>query len=479
MQINQEQVIAVTNERYRLLYHILPTSGWMNDPNGFVYFKGYYHIFYQYHPYDSSWGPMHWGHYRSKDLINWEKLPAALVPGDKEDEDGCFSGSAIVKDNKLFLIYTGHHYYDKNNLDNFWQNQNLAYSEDGVTFKKYANNPIIANPPEDNTLHFRDPKVWEMNGMYYMVVGSQNQEENGRILLYKSEDLLKWKFQNVITESSGSSEEGFMWECPDLFRLNGKDILLLSPQGIEKRGNDYSNLFQSGYFIGEMDYENNVFLRKKFVELDKGHDFYAPQTMLAPDGRRILFGWMAMWEAEMPEKIDGWAGALTLPRELILHNNRLYMRPVDELKKLRANKILEKDFEFEIEKINLEKQMHLEINFSANISSWKGNKFEFNFQSNDENILSLSFDKAKQELMLYRKGDDPYRYGEIQPNKELKLQVFVDTSSIEIFVNDGEVVFTERIYVENGLDIEIKVDKAVTSKIETYVLKNRGESDGK
>jgi len=162
--------IKLTNSGYRLGYHIAAPAGWINDPNGFCFFKGYYHIFYQYHPYSASWGPMHWGHARSQDLIHWENLPTALTPGDPEDKDGCFSGSAIVKDDRLYLIYTGHHYYPgDNDPEHFWQNQNMACSDDGITFTKYKHNPIIALPPKDNTQHFRDPKVWQIGRNYYLL----------------------------------------------------------------------------------------------------------------------------------------------------------------------------------------------------------------------------------------------------------------------------------------------------------------------
>lgn len=133
--------MTVTNQRYRLNYHLMAKSGWINDPNGLSYFKGYYHIFYQYYPYDSEWGPMHWGHARSKDLVHWETLPVALTPG--ESEDGCFSGSAIEYDGKLWLIYTGHHYTDPTDQEQFYEDQNLAYSTDGIHFTKYEGNPVL------------------------------------------------------------------------------------------------------------------------------------------------------------------------------------------------------------------------------------------------------------------------------------------------------------------------------------------------
>jgi beta-fructofuranosidase len=471
MEVNQFKVIPVTNHRYRLKYHFSAPSGWMNDPNGLAYFKGFYHVFYQYYPYDSSWGPMHWGHARSKDLLHWENLPVALVPGDIEDEDGCFSGSAIVKDNKLFLIYTGHHYYDKNDQDNFWQNQNIAISEDGIHFKKYEKNPVISNPPSDNTQHFRDPKVWEHDGIYYLIVGSQNSEKLGRILLYKSKDLLNWQYNGVVTVAKNIKNDGFMWECPDLFRLNGRDILLFSPQGIERQKNRFLNLYQTGYFIGKFNYLNSQLKHGSFEELDKGHDFYATQTFIAPDGRRILFGWMDMWEASMPEKRDGWAGALTLPRELILHDSKIYMLPVSETKSLRRKKVLDQSLSVSDTKLDLSNTKHLEINLQANFEEWLGSYFEVYLKTTDDKEMSLTFNTKTCLLTLFRSGPDPYRYGKTLQNKKIKIRIFIDTSSVEFFINDGEVVFSERFYYEGKMNIYLCANEQITVNSQIYDLK--------
>lgn len=184
----------ITNKRYRLNYHITTPSGWMNDPNGFSYYQGYYHIFYQYYPYSSKRGPMHWGHYRSQDLVHWEELPIALTPDSPEDKDGCYSGSAIEKDGRLYLIYTGNHYYDVNDHSRFYQTQNVAFSDDGIHFTKYSGNPVIALPPTDNSQHFRDPKVWQDGNEYYIVVGGQDKKGLGRAITYKSTDLLHWDY---------------------------------------------------------------------------------------------------------------------------------------------------------------------------------------------------------------------------------------------------------------------------------------------
>lgn len=437
-----KQMIKLSNDRYRLGYHVSAPAGWINDPNGFCYYKGYYHIFYQYHPYSADWGPMHWGHSHSKDLVHWESLPIALAPDTKADEDGCFSGSAIVKDDVLYLIYTGHHYYDDGDPDHFWQNQNLAYSTDGINFTKYENNPIIASAPEDNTHHFRDPKVWEKDGKYYMILGSQGKDGVGRAITYRSDDLKDWQYLGEIAKANGLTTEGFMWECPDFFELADKDILLLSPQGIEAQGQKYLNLFQTGYFVGNFDYSTNTFEHGGFTELDHGHDFYATQTTLAPDGRRLVFGWMDMWESKFPEKADGWAGALTLLRELELKDDQLYMRPVKEAVQLRTAEISAWNKQVTEKTLLCENEHQAEIDLTLTTDQ----AFELAFTDQDKQV-KLTFDQATHTFTLLN-GDA--RYASIKPNSELKLQIFIDTSSLEIFINDGEAVFTERFYFDNA-----------------------------
>lgn len=445
--------IELSNLRYRLGYHVSAKSGWINDPNGFVYFKGYYHIFYQYHPYSAQWGPMHWGHARSSDLVHWETLPIALTPGDIEDKDGCFSGSAVVKDGKMYLIYTGHHYYKgDSNKEHFWQNQNLAISEDGIHFEKYENNPIIASAPEDNTQHFRDPKVWYSNGNWYMILGSQDISDGlGRVLLYRSNDLINWNYLGPIAKSNGRKTEGYMCECPDFFKLGDKDVLLMSPQGIEEDGYRFHNENETGYMTGNFSYNSNKFDRCNFQELDSGHDFYATQTTLAPDGRRLLFGWMDMWESDMPEQEDGWAGALIFPRELTLKNDKLYMNPISELKKLRINKLYSENIE-----INGSKSVDGGKQYEALLDFNKADKSGFSLtDSKGVELVKVTYSKDNNHVILKRPGKDGVREAVIMQTNELKLHLLVDTSSIEIFVNDGEATFTERIYTEDKLSLNI------------------------
>ncbi|BDR58533.1 glycoside hydrolase family 32 protein [Xylocopilactobacillus apicola] len=466
--------------RYRLGYHLMAPSGWINDPNGFCYFKGYYHIFYQYHPYSSEWGPMHWGHARSRDLLHWETLPIALTPGDSEDKDGCFSGSAIVKDDVLYLIYTGNNYYDDGDPEHYWQNQNLAFSQDGIHFTKYEKNPIIATPPKDNTKNFRDPKVWERDGLYYLAVGSQNNDQLGRLLVYRSDDLKTWEYLGAVAKAISADEEGYMWECPDLFRLNGQDFLLTSPQGIVSQAEKYLNIHQSGYFVGEFDYENNIFRHGQFNELDQGHDFYAPQTMLTPDGRRIAIGWLNMWRSDMPEQKDGWAGALTLPRELVERVGQIYQQPIAEMKSLRQKTLREGNISVHNSIELVSGYSQLEINLKMDLQEFQGTTFTINFEdSNSDSKVELKYQREQNKFILKRSDRSDARYAKLKMNDQLEIQIFVDKSSLEIFLNQGESVFTDRYYFNGTPKICLTSEKnnnfdcavyQLPEKINTYQI---------
>lgn len=450
-----KEEMQVTNQRYRLGYHLMPKSGWINDPNGFSYFKGYYHMFYQYYPYAAEWGPMHWGHARSKDMIHWETLPTALVPGDMES--GCFSGSAIEHNGKLWLIYTGHHYFEPNDNESFYENQNLAYSEDGVHFTKYEGNPVL-RVPADNTKHFRDPKVWKEGDTFYMVLGSQGEDELGRALLFASKDLINWERVSIMSKAKNLKEEGYMWECPDFFHLDGQDVLLMSPQGLEADGDRFRNLNQTGYIMGQLG-KDKVLSRGEFVEIDNGHDFYATQTMLTPDGRRVMVAWMNAWDSDMHEKQDGWAGALTIPRELHIKDDHIYQQPVNEMEALRTAKliagVMETGHEYE-----LPRTAELNLAFEAADGEL------FNITDGEHN-LTIGADTEGGRLVIQRNTKDGERAAQVADFANLKLQIFVDKTSAEIFVNEGERTFTERIYWDAPLTIEMGSScQAVVYKLE-------------
>lgn len=433
------------NMRWYPHYHLAAPAGWMNDPNGLVWFDGWFHAFYQHHPYSTQWGPMHWGHARSRDLSHWEHLPVALAPEGPEDKDGCFSGSAVVNGDELALIYTGHKFRgDPTNEDNLYQVQCLATSKDGVEFARQGQ--VIDTPA--GLHHFRDPKVWREGETWYMVVGAR-VGDTGQVRLYRSDDLHHWQDEGLLAEAQ--KEMGYMWECPDFFTLNGKQILMFSPQGMAAHGYDNRNLFQSGYLVGNWQPGETFSQESAFQEMDHGHDFYAPQSFLTPDGRRIVMGWMAMWESPMPEQQDGWAGMLTLPREVTLSaDNRLQMRPAKELESLRQTWNAWDVPTLQNQALSVMDNCETaEVILQWDLAASDAEQYGIAL----EDGMRLYVDNQAQRLVLERHypqfGLCGQRSIALPETATLNLRVFFDSSSVEVFVNDGEACLSSRIYPQS------------------------------
>ena len=449
------------NNQYRLNYHLMAEYGWLNDPNGFIQYKDMYHLFYQHYPYESVWGPMHWGHAISKDLIKWDYLPIALAPDEEFDRDGCFSGSAIEKDDKLYLMYTGHVHTGPNIKEDYKQLQCLACSEDGIDFTKFKDNPVIDSyqvPENCSKKDIRDPKTYKIGDYYYTFLGNNDKYGNGQVLMYKSSDLIDWEFVNVIAK--GNNNLGENWECPDLFSLQSKDVLIVSPQYLKASNADFTNIYSCIYMIGNLDYNVGKFEYNDFYPVDYGFNFYAPQTTIDSKGRRIVIGWMTMWEKEYPTHSNGhnWAGAMTIPREIILKNNKLYFKPVDEIEKYRSNEVVLNNI-----KLNGEKTFdiygdsyELEIVYDAEEASEFGLKLRANNQeetvllyNKEDKIFILNIDKSG----IGFKGERRTKINLI--DNKLNLRIFVDKCSVEVFINEGEKVMTSLIYPSKDA-LEIK-----------------------
>lgn len=453
------------NQRYKPSYHLAPPIGWMNDPNGFVYYQGEYHLFYQHYPYESLWGPMHWGHAKSTDLLHWDHLPVALEPLEAYEAGGCFSGSAIEKDGRLYLMYTGH--YDRDGVKR--ETQCIAVSDDGTHFEKYSGNPVIDGKHIEgiaDSADFRDPKVFEREGLYYCVVASKTSDNRGQILLFKSIDLLKWEFVSVLLE--GTAEQGIMWECPDLFELDGKDVLIMSPIQIPKEGYQYDNTSSTVAFIGYVDWKLGKFIVENYHEIDFGMDFYAPQTCLNQQNQRLMVAWMQMWDRTMPthDLNHGWVGAMTLPRRLSVRNNRLIQEPIGAIKDYgeqglrlenRSLKAQLKEIIPDVSRIKL----IIEVNDRQPIKIKIGNQTE---------NLSLVYDKATAELTLDRSasgydiiGSEALpvrsRRTKVQLIKNiLHLDLYLDKCSIEVFANQA-MTMTSTFYPKTeGLKLMIESD---------------------
>lgn len=476
---SQQEMSKIAQKDYwKPQYHISAPANWINDPNGFTYFNGEYHLFYQYHPYSSKWGPMHWGHVVSKDLVNWDTLPIALAPTDIYDKDGCFSGSAMVKNGELYLLYTGHVDLDNSNGGNDRiESQCLAISKDGKHFIKYEQNPVIDSLPKNlnlRTEHFRDPKVWENNGIYYTVIGAQSKQETGQVVIYKSLDLINWEFFNIMATSTTDENMGFMWECPNFAQIDGYDTLILSPQGIRPEGKKYLNLHQSGYFLGTMDYETGVFNRKNsFDLLDYGFDFYAPQIMQDEiNNRCLMIGWLDMWESEMPEQNNGWAGMMSIPRVLKVKNDMIYSIPAPELTKLRKEHT---HYNQKIKDItsfsNVDGDCY-ELNVVADLKNTNILTIKLRVSEIEETVLT--YNKTTKILNLNRDKSGKALSGEREVNidlinDKLKLQIFSDKSSLEIFINNGQRVISTRIYpTAQATGIKFTTDNLTNIDIDFY-----------
>ncbi|RHQ99881.1 glycoside hydrolase family 32 protein [Peptoclostridium sp. AF21-18] len=438
---NKELRELAAKDKDRLNYHIMPTSGWVNDPNGLCQFKGVYHIYYQYSPFDVNGKLKLWGHITTEDFIEYQEHEPVLYPDFRYDQNGVYSGSAVVRNGKINYFYTGNVKHLDGDYDYIMtgREQNLiaCSSEDGFNFSEKELIMTNTDFPSKLSLHVRDPKVYHKNGIDYMVIGARDDNSTGCILVLKGKDLKDWECHTVIYSDE---KFGYMWECPDLFDLNGETVLVTCPQGVPEEGYIYKNVHQNGYFLVNGNLESKDVNLSEFRLLDYGFDFYAPQSFEDESGRRILVGWMGIPDADYTNRTteNGWQHALTMPRELILKDGIIYQRPVEEIKALRGNNrtfVADEFKDLEVENLSFELCAEFE----------KCNGFKLNLR----NDISLSFDKSKGliELNMGESGcgrDARYAYCDEIRN----IDVYSDTSAFEIFINDGEIVFTTRAYTD-------------------------------
>lgn len=437
----------VDNCPWRQTFHIQPNTGLLNDPNGFAYFNGEYHLFYQWFPLGPVHGLKYWYHVKSKDLVYWENVGIGVKPDKYYDSHGAYSGSAIEHKNKLYLMYTG------NTRDEHWVRypyQCIAIMDKSGVISK-LDTPVISNVPYGYTDHFRDPKVWKEGDLFYAIIGAQRSNETGCVVLYSSPDLFNWSFDGEIRTNIDSF--GYMWECPDYFELQKQGVLIFSPQGIEPEGDKYQNIYQSGYVLGKkLDLQQKTMEHGEFIEFDRGFDFYAPQTTTDLSGRRLLVGWMGLPEMEYPTDQNGWAHCLTLPRELSIQNGKLIQQPVKELELLRKQEARAGDI------INSESKMinrftGTSYEMICEFTNIDATEFGIEFRTSKEEKTVLTYDVIKKKVILDRTFSGKAiesSFGTIRKcnveSERIKIHMFVDVSSVEIFINDGEEVFTSRIF---------------------------------
>lgn len=434
-------------------FHACVPVGWMNDPNGFSEYNGEKHLFFQYHPYNTAWGPMHWGHMKTTDFIHWENMPVALAPDKKYDGFGCFSGGAIEWKGRHVLAYTGvERRKEEDGQCKDYQMQCIAVG-DGVNYEKIKENPVITGdkiPEGDSAFDFRDPKIWVDGDIIYMVVGNRSKDGSGQILLYKTLDLKNWEFVTVLDKCN--NRYGKMWECPDFFRLEGEDILIVSPQEMEARELEFHAGDGTIYILGSFEKEKAVFTEKVIRALDMGLDFYAPQTMLTSDGRRIMIAWLQAWCASWFDERDGFCGMMTLPRELHIKNGILCQNPVRELESYYQNKVELKEF---VPGETYQKYDELSgrvQNLDITLDGEESYQFEIQLAADDVHYTAIKYDKKEQMLTFDRSNSGVRRDAAhvrsmriLSNDRIVKLRIVMDRYSIELFVNGGEQAMTSVI----------------------------------
>lgn len=448
------------NKNNRPLFHITGGKGWINDPNGLIKFKGLYHVFFQYYPYDTNWGPMHWGHNVSSDLIHWEELPPALLPKTYSNEDGCFSGTSIVHNDTLYLVYTG--FYENGGGDNIRQVQCLASSKDGLNFEKHG---IIIDenklPDYINPCDFRDPKIWKEAETFYLLVAAREKEGKGRILLFKSNDLFDWCFVDHILEHES---KGLMIECPDY--IKNLNLLLYSEQFQPNEGSKHLNIHTTRYAVGNMDFNKNKFIETNTDIVDYGFDFYAPQVFC---NENIMIAWLNMWDRNNPSSQYGFAGQLTVPRSIVVKDGKLLQAPIwdysNQISKNISNE-LNDNFKYGALKLDIKNLEEFEMKLREKDNQYFKVKYE-----NNEFVFDRS--NMKYPIKGIEKDSDSLngiRRMPIENLNDVNIEIIMDEFSIEFFINGLSASF--QIYNDYDADkISLNV-KASNCEYTKSSLKN-------
>ena len=434
------------------IFHITGEKGWINDPNGLVKFKGKYHVFYQHHPYSNEWGPMHWGHVVSDDLLTWTYLPYALVPGDEFDKDGCFSGSSLVVGDTLYVVYTGYTYNE--DPEKIIQIQCLASSKDGIHFVKHG--VIVGEkelPKEYKLCDFRDPHLTVKDGEYHLYVAAKKKDGNGSIVLFKSKDLHNWEFVNDVLPHDS---EGQMIECVGYHDDLG--LIIYSEQEFPKDNPHCLNISSCEYELGHVNKEGKFVPKSPKTLIDYGFDFYAPQIM---NYDHYLIGWMDMWDRNHPSAKYGFAGMLTVPRKITVKNGKMLQKPVIfgklfkelEIKDTYIDHLSVGTLELEIEGL---KSLSIDLRKGdGEVTRFYLENGEFYFDRSHSGEVITG--RENDELSATGKRKMPY----LKEDKDI-IYIVMDKYSVEIFVNG--ISMTNLIYPKETSDVfSIFVDSLKTT----------------
>lgn len=428
--INEHLVLRENSlkDENRLQFHLMPNGGWLNDPNGLFSLSKINHIYYQYSPFTTKWGLKCWGHYTTKDWINYKEEEIFLFPDSIFDKDGAYSGSAFVENNEINFFYTGNiKYIDKDYdyiLEGREQNTIKITSKDGFV---YSDKKLILSNndyPKNMSKHVRDPKIIKFENEYYMILGARTVDNQGCTLIYISHDLDNFNYHMCIKSNENL---GYMWECPDLFIQDNEWFLIFCPQFIS---NNIQN-DKCAYLNLSLNLKEKTYSINSYHLLDYGFDFYAPQSYIDENSRRILIGWMGIPDSkylDVVENKNDWIHALSIPKEIIIKNHKILQQPLKELNNLRDKKIsLEECSEYKTFELNIFDIVDIDLQIGEISITFNNNLF--------------SLDLSKCGMLREIKT--------IEIDKLKNLKILKDTTSIEIFINDGEFVLTSRCYNTN------------------------------
>jgi beta-fructofuranosidase len=444
----------VTVRPARPVLHVTPERGWLNDPNGLIHWRGTHHVFHQADPASVWFGRMTWGHVSGTDLLHWTRHQPALEPSQPADRDGCWTGCVVDADGVATAIYTG---VVALGHDQWTQTVCLATAADpGLrTWRKHPGNPLSVEPPDFPVTAFRDPYVWRDGDGWVMVLGSSLPTREGALLLYRSEDLLRWSYQGVAVRGSDLPEgvwTGAVWECPSLLAAgDGRHILVFSVQDPDTEAVLHYPVAVTGTFDGAR------FRPDRLTRFDHGHNCYAPAVETTADGRFLAYGWS--WEGltERGRQEQGWAGCLTLAREISLRDGQVRYRLAADLAGLRTEHWAERDVRLRPDAPGLTRALGGGA-YELRLAVEAGDTGGFDL------TICSSPDGAEQTVIRYRAADGSLEFDRDQsstwpeatggvsraryprpPSGLVELTVILDHSLAEVFAGDS-VVLTERIY---------------------------------
>ena len=492
LMLSQKMDYTQEEKQFRPHFHFSPKNNWINDPNGMFYWEGTYHLYFQYHPFSNIWGPMHWGHATSEDLIHWKEQPIALFP----DKLGTiFSGSAVVdhqntsgfgsiENPPIVAIYTNHDHDGEDRGNRTYETQSIAYSLDkGYSWMKYDGNPVIANPGNKD---FRDPKVfWDnKNQKWVMALAVKDV-----VYFYGSSNLKQWEKLSTFGKDMGNHSG--VWECPELMELpiagspNKKWVLLVS---INPGGPNGGSATQ--YFIG--DWDGSTFTvdpnfaqqisQKQGFWLDFGKDNYASvsfDNLEHPDGKRVIIGWMSNWEYAREVPTQQWKNQMTIAREIDLvpfgKTFRLRVKPEPSIYKNTKLKKKWNQTTFDTKTVLIaENGTNLSnILLKSTLTPKENERYTFQLESPEGDLLTFGYDSTSRSFFLDRTGlqinsfSDDFA-AQIQKatrtalTSNIPIEVIIDKTSVELFFDDGETALTALYFAKapfNKLSLSSTTDK--------------------